>query len=462
MKTKKALVIILHILLYPVLVGAVLALNWHVIMTQTKNYGIFVFVGLIVTLVMTLIYYLCYLAITSKKKANKKSLFNQTVRLCMVVVFTMTGLWVVCDVALPDFLATATSSTIYYEELADGWNDRAQVNEDLLNTFIELSVKAGTLPAPYDEEAEEYWDEESTIAYYQSKGYNEVIKELNNDDYFGDEDQFGKKRYNTIAGLFAIQYQSINANGYQTFTHPWIDFATSDRLTIPCLVHLLLDKREIKQDAISDYEYTEYSEDEDGNLVVDTVFFVVYDKNEKVIVLKGVDWTVLDMIGTDTVVDLGGMVKGTSLEGLVFSAIGEGLVDVLNEDLFPIIASTVAEDELVGSDITVLAEMDTENKELAVVLRPSNAARGVLGYQEMAWLDSNGLIYAIVTLFSTRKAFLIFGIYGVIINLLIGFARGMGVEERETRKRVKGNFMSVQEKKTMIGPMYYYQRNVKE
>ena len=64
----------------------------------------------------------------------------------MVVVITMTGLWCVCDIALPDLLAEATSSTIYYEDLADGWDDRAEVNEDLLNTFIEMSGKAGTLP----------------------------------------------------------------------------------------------------------------------------------------------------------------------------------------------------------------------------------------------------------------------------------------------------------------------------
>lgn len=450
-KENKILVIILHVLMYPVLVGAVLVLNWKIIMSQTKNYGIFVFVGLIVTLVMTLIYYLCYLAITSKKKARKKSIFNQTVRLCMVVVFTMTGLWAVVDIALPDFLATATSSTIYYEELADGWNDRAQVNEDLLNTFIELSVKAGTLPAPYDEATEEYWDEESTIAYYQKKGYNDVIKELkDNEDY------------NTIGGLFAIQYQSINANGYQTFTHPWIDFATSDRLTIPCLVHLLLDKREIKQDAITNDKYTKTTEQEDGTVVVDSVFFVVYDKQEKAIILKDVDWTVLDMIGTDTVVDLGGMVKGSSFEAIVFSPMGEGIVEEINNTLFPIVANTIADDELVGSDITVFIEMDTEEKELAVVLRPSNAARGVLGYQEMAWLDSNGLIYAIVTLFSTRKAFLIFAVYGVIINLLIGFARGMGSEEREMRNKVTFNVFAMQQRRRLSPPVYYHEHDLNE
>ena len=145
---KKALCVIFHILGYPLLLAAVLYANWNIMMTQTKNYGVFVFVGVIVAVVMALIYYVCYAAITSKKKKKRKTIFNQTVRLCMVVVITMTGLWCVCDIALPDFLAGATSSTIYYEDLADNWKARAEVNEELLNNFIYLSVKAGTLPTP--------------------------------------------------------------------------------------------------------------------------------------------------------------------------------------------------------------------------------------------------------------------------------------------------------------------------
>lgn len=445
---KKVWTIILHILLYPVLVGVVLYLNWNIIMTQTKNYGLFVFIGLIVTLVMTLIYYLCYIGITSKKKKKKKSVFNQTVRLCMVVVFTMTGLWAVVDIALPDFLATATSSTIYYEELADGWDDRAQVNEDLLNTFIELSVKAGTLP--YDSEE---MDEEDAIAYYQSKGYNESIAELADNENYG-----------TIGGLFAIQYQSINAKGYQSFTHPWIDFATSDRLTIPCLVHLLLDKREIAQDAITDTKYTEVKETEDGKVEVVSVYFVIYDKKANELTLKDVNWTVLDMLGTDTVVDLSGMIEGTGVEELVYSDLLDGAVLTLNTKLLPQIAGALAQEEIIGenAEINVLIERDKEKKQLSVVLRPSNQNRGVLGYQEMAWLDSNGLIYAIVTLFSTRKVFLIFAVYGVIINLLIGFARGMGREEREMRNKIKSNVFMMQTRTTILPPTYYHERGINE
>ena len=114
---KKALCVIFHILGYPLLLAAVLYFNWNIMMSQVKNYGVFVFVGVIVAVVMALIYYICYAAITSKKKKKRKTIFNQTVRLCMAVVIPMTGLWCLCDIALPDFLADATSSTIITKTL---------------------------------------------------------------------------------------------------------------------------------------------------------------------------------------------------------------------------------------------------------------------------------------------------------------------------------------------------------
>ena len=423
---RKFFTAILHILGYPVLIAVVVLLNFNIIATQFKNYNIFTLVGLIVTVLMTAIYYICYACITKKPRQNKKkkstkkrkSIFNQTVRICMVVVITLTGLWVVCDIALPDFLADATSSTIYYEDLADGWDDRADVNEELLNTFIELSVKAGTLP--YDSEA---MSEEEAIEYYIDAGINKAVPELGDNEYYGD-----------VAGLFAIQYQSINANGYTTFTHPWIDFATSNRLTIPCLIHLLLDEREITQGAITLDEYTNVVENEDGTTEVDTVFFAVCEKKEdgtSEIKLEGVNWTVLDMLGTDNVIDLGSLKN--SLPPVVNDMLplikNAKIIEKLLDKLIPI----VAEEELLGSGLNVLIDLDT----FVITLRPTNAERGVLGYQEMAWLDSNGLIYALVTLFSLRRVFLIAAAYLVVINLLIGCARGMLKEEKARRKRAE-------------------------
>lgn len=433
---RKVFNVILHILGFPVVIALVVLLNLNIITTQMKNYTFFVFIGVIVTVVMAIIYYICYACITKKpkqkegkKKKKRKSIFNQTMRLCMVVVFTLTGLWVVCDVALPDFLADATSSTIYYEDLADGWNDRAEVNEDLLNTFIELNVKAGTLPRPNNAEGKKMKEKEA-VDYYIGQGINAVIPALEGNEY-----------YNTIGGLFAIQYQSINANGYQTFTHPWIDFATSDRLTIPCLIHLLLDKREIKQDAITLDKFTKVEENEEGKTEVTSVMFVVYDKEKKEITVEHVNWTVLDMLGTDNVIDLGG------LDLSAFAVLQPLVTDILGR-----VARIVADEDILGSGLTVKFDM----KEGKVVLTPSNAERGVLGYQEMAWLDSNGLIYALVTLFSLRRVFLVAAVYLVVINLLIGCARGMLKEEKERKKRAEMPLVKkAPEKKNDYSPYFY-------
>ena len=423
----KFLRVILHILGYPLLLAAVLYLNWNIIMTQTNNYGIFVFVGAIVAVVMGIIYYACYAGITArrknkgkrKKKKKEKSIFNQTMRLCLVVVITMTGLWCVCDIALPDFLANATSSTIYYEDLADGWEDRAEVNEELLDTFIELSVKANTLPKGNMKTNE-------AIEYYQSKGLKESIAELNDNEY-----------YKSIGGLLEIQYQSLNANGFQTFTHPWIDFATSERLTIPCLVHLLLDKREIAQDTVTNKDFCKVKENADGTVEVTEVWFAEYDKETKKITLNNVNWTVLDMLGTDNVIDLssvGDMIPA----GLKTFILPLTKPDGIITEILASVARIAGDEELINGKVSVTLEMTEDT--MKVVLTPSNTSRGIMGYQEMAWLDSNGLIYALVTLFSCRRLFLIFGAWGVFINLLIGCTRGMCKEERERRRKINAPY----------------------
>ena len=428
----KFLRVILHLLGYPLLLAAVLYLNWNIIMTQTSNYGIFVFVGAIVAVVMGIIYYVCYAGITAKRKKKakgkskgkrkrrkQKSIFNQTLRLCLVIVITTTGLWAVCDLALPDFLANATSSTLYYEDLADGWADRAEVNEELLDTFIELSVKANTLPKGNMKTNE-------AIEYYQSKGLKETLAELNDNEY-----------YKSIGGLLEIQYQSLNANGFQTFTHPWIDFATSERLTIPCLVHLLLDKREIAQDTVTNKDFCKVKENADGTVEVTEVWFAEYDKETKKITLNNVNWTVLDMLGTDNVIDLssvGDMIPA----GLKTFILPLTKPDGIITEILASVARIAGDEELINGKVSVTLEMTEDT--MKVVLTPSNTSRGIMGYQEMAWLDSNGLIYALVTLFSCRRLFLIFGAWGVFINLLIGCTRGMCKEERERRRKINAPY----------------------
>ena len=456
---KKFLTVLFHILMYPLMLAAVLYFNWNIFFKQAKNYGVFVFVGVIVAVLMAIIYYICYAAITSKKKKKKKTIFNQTVRLCLVVAITCGGFWCACDIGLPDFLADATSSTVYYEDLADDWADRADVQEDLLNTFIELSVKAGTLPAGD-------MDEEDAIAYYQSKGINETLSLITDET----ED------YGSIAGLFAIQFQSIDAKGYASFTHPWIDCATSGRLTSPGLVHLLLDEREIAQWNITNYDYTKYNEvtDEDGNVKkeVTSVFFAIYDREKKEIVLKDVNWTVLDMLGTDTVIDMSSLYDNETVGAILTNKTVLDMAEPLVNNILKGLINIVGKEEIIGSDLNVIVELpkaingkplkayDTVSptgekaNTLNIILRPANSARGVLGYQEMAWLNSNGLLYAIVTLFSLRWVFLIFAAWGVLMNILIGASRGMIAEEKIKRQRFLTAGPKKKEKEEVPVPYY--------
>ena len=51
----------------------------------------------------------------------------------------------------------------------------------------------------------------------------------------------------------------------------------------------------------------------------------------------------------------------------------------------------------------------------------------------MAWLDSNGLLYAVVTLISVRNIFLIFAIWIILLNFAIGMLRGMGKEHKKVK-----------------------------
>lgn len=448
---KKATLIILHILGYPLLLALMLYLNWNIIVNQTKNYGIFALVGVLTTVVFALIYYVCYAAIASKKRKKRKSIFNQTVRLCMVVAITMAGLWIVADNALPDMLADATSGTVFYEDLADGWEDRAEVNDQLLRKFIEMNVRAGTLP--YDGEK---LTESEAIEYYQSKGYSKTLTELSNNEHIKKLAEDGRG-YASIGDLVAMQFQSIDAKGYSSFTHPWVNLATSDRLTIPCMIHLLFDKREIAQDKIkpANRRFAECVETDEG-IEVTSVFFAVCDKKTNTIAAKDVDWTILDMLGSDMSFPIDDV---TELLPPSFSIVG-GMISsndlgkmILNKVLAKV-ASILADKDILGGDINAVVETGPMVKEnsVKITLRPTTALvendeylrtkdcvvmRGALGYQEMAWLDSNGLLYAVVTLFSARRAFLAFAGWGVLINLLIGVARGMIGEEKAREKKLR-------------------------
>lgn len=367
---KKALQVILHILGFPALIALVVLVNLPII-KGGMSYGIFVFVGVIVAVVMAIIYYIAFLCVV---KSKKKSITKQTITLILVIFFCLCGLWVVADVALPDFLASATSNTIFYEDLVDNYQARALVNEALLDEYILRNYNNGNLPNEKNGGL--------TLKQYQEEGVrNEKVKQL-----------------------LTIHFASIDKDGYKSFVEPWIGMANGGRLTIPTLVHLLLDERELQN-----------------------VDYYLYDEALKEVQTDPVMWNVLDMLGKpmDIAMDIEGMLAG--MEGMEGIA---GLVPVI----FGAIQGPAADitESLLGSPIYVTYADKT------ITLTPSNESRGVLDYQSMAWLDSNGLLYAVVTLISVRNIFLIFAIWIILLNFAIGMLRGMGKEHKKVKYDEKG------------------------
>ena len=164
-----------------------------------------------------------------------------------------------------------------------------------------------------------------------------------------------------------------------------------------------------------------------------------------------VNWHVLDMMGTamemslldetvvqtDIVALLGGLNFDESIKGILVGTLEDNdvstVASVLQMDLVPdalaLVADMVAEREVLGSPLYI--SLDSETGTLS--LNPSNAKRGVLGYMEMAWLNSQGLLYIIVSLFSTRTLFYAYAPFMALIAILLGLIR-----EKERQFKASG------------------------
>ena len=197
----------LHLAGFPLLIALVVLESLHII-ESGLSYGVMVFVGVIVTVVMAIIYYLVF-GIMAKRK--KKSIYRQTIVSILVAFICLGGLWIAADVFLPDFLDDATSGTIFYEDLADDFNSRADVNKELLEEYINRNVDNGNL------------------------------KTLSRQQYLDEG-----ARNQEVMDLLKKHFESIDMDGYATFVGPWIDMADDERLTIPTLIHLIIHQRETK------------------------------------------------------------------------------------------------------------------------------------------------------------------------------------------------------------------------
>ncbi len=477
--------VVLHVVGFPLLLALVFILNLDVIKGGSM-YGVAVFVCAIITVVMAVVYYLAYFLVRTKKS---RSIRNQHIIVAIVAVCCLSGFWMLLDGFIPGPLENATSSTVRWEDLSDNWGARAEVQEKLLRDYVTINYNLGRLTAPNGE----------TIEDYISQGPNGNAE---------------------LHDLLSHDYHSIDSDGYSSYMGPSIDYAQSDRMTIPVLLHLFLDDRSDVQGANSAYAkknnlpevtlavpYYDVYDYESGDKIETDVriyhgaangsarFFVTdQDLNIKddytsrkiavisqfgggwALVVKSaanqneyeavqcatfsealskaadeisgiefyfvggykqasVNWHVLDMLGTSMEMnilseslvntDLLAMLNESGM-GIISSALPAGvqyISDILELDLVPdafaLVADMVAEDEVLGSPIYI----SLDSKTGTLTLEPSNSHRGVLGYMEMAWLDSQGLLYIIVSLFSVRTLFYIYGPIMGLIAVLLGFVR---------------------------------------
>ena len=521
MKTKKVLLTIgkiaLHIVGFPLLAAIVLILNRQVI-ADGAMYGVAVFVSLIVVALMAAVYYLTYFLVRTKKS---RSIRNQTVIIAIVAVCCLSGFWMLLDAVAPDPLETATSSTIRWEDLSDNWQARGEVNHQLLVDYVNMNYTLGRLKAPNGETAQDYIDQGP----------------LNNAE---------------LAALLKTDFEDIDGDGYASFKGPSVDYAQSDRMTIPVLLHLFLDDRSAAQGVNSSYgkvlqipvpyyynpsvtaklnakvqtetasmtdeEKAAYMADlplREGDNYVLRIYhgydalgtasatpkraFIVTNDNLDVISTLGtvyvvsitnghyyavkstssvdengksvyattstpcdsqqaaiaylqtnyncaddyyvgsyrmatVGWHVLDMLGEGMQMDMSGLLSEELLSTNVsFSVLSLGTIrDILATDLLPdafaLIADMLNEPEFLGSPLYI--SLNTTTGELA--LTPSNESRGVLGYMQIAWLNNNTLLYVIVSFFSVRTIFYIYGPIMLLITLALG-----GIREAERKMKQK-------------------------
>ena len=226
----KILEIVLHVVGFPLLLIIATILNINVI-SKAAQYGISAFIYAIIIILFAGIYYAAYFILISQEKKRRGEITKQNesaknlnlrhkivrkadparrtgIILAIIVVCCLSGFWAFFDIAMPEPLATATSRTLFIEDLSDGWNERANVNQELLDEYITRAYNAGKLT-------------NGTLDEYLKQGVKnpEVVK------------------------VMTADFESIDKNGYASFVGPSIDFAQNGRMTISAIVHLLLDDR---------------------------------------------------------------------------------------------------------------------------------------------------------------------------------------------------------------------------
>ena len=549
--------VVFYILSFPILI--ILAGVFGYEMYQlVPYYSFWPFVGTILAAVLGLVFLIVSLCVTRKK--SKRPIRSQTVILIVTVICLTSVIGVALDVLLPDILASLTSSTLFYEDMQYDYETQAEANASIVREFIMLSIFTGNYDPEYSYENLKnnsvvqktvtgtyvpFLSSITTKAEYEEQLWNNMTeldrelftfvynkwiltdidyafkspdREFGNiqrlafghavTDYVSDvyaklaKEGMNNKR---IAYLFNNNYASLHQDGYITYDDAFILYATSNRMTAPVIVRLLLDQGYSYSD-----DRTAYMEN--GEIVEpdDVYFFELYTTEATVQALKdadalewnnshtralvtkevkGVDvalnavfvpavdaegkanggyirqpmkWSILDMDGKnmdvasigDVTIDLSfiaGILPDSlnSIKGMLAKplTIGE-LFDVLNAALRLIIDQQTSVEGLIGSLLTNVEDVIKaatggktlhlginvdDSGALNIAISPSNVERGLLGYQYMTWMQSNNLLFAVISVMSLRNWLFIIG----AVSVLMVFAAGCC---REFKKRIKDDF----------------------
>lgn len=235
-----------------------------------------------------------------------------------------------------------------------------------------------------------------------------------------------------VKSLFDQNYKSMDQDGYKTFDDCLLPYANSSRQTIPVLVSLILSPRDTRTDEeVGIVHKFKYFDEVTGEWVEKPVTWSILDIDGKPLSIK-IEQSALDGL------DLGGIDIGEILKGSVpfdnftyDELFNIGIINTLadknvaNTEL----AAYLVFDYKVNPDFNAEQKYDSTNNPyyvgdgFSLVVRPMNVDRGVLGYQDMTWLQSNHLLFAVISLYSVRTVYFIVGAIAMVMIYIIGVLR---------------------------------------
>lgn len=272
--------------------------------------------------------------------------------------------------------------------------------------------------------------------------------------------------------LFVNNYENFKQDGYNSFDDPLLLYAQQNgRMTIPVVVRLILNggwkynqsvvtgDGEVTYTEEGNYLYQLYDPEMRDKFIEDGGTFdfegeivgndgkpmkAMYGFNkegymifENGVTKRPMEWLVLDMLGDPmalTAVDLS-TVLGGALDSILTPVIQmfPNLIDSLGNLVQDELINEVLVVATGGAKLSIGLCIDDQGA-LAINLFPMNHVYGMLGYMQATWMESNGLLFAVINVAGLRNWFSIFSAVGIVLVIAAGVLRECG---RKTRERTE-------------------------